>query len=250
MECDRLAMQLDIAPSADTQDPYFADIVEHLRECGICRGKMEKRLKAESQIKAEMESMSAIPDTLLASVIGATGRIETGRRRWRSFVAVAASFVLAVGFSASGYNYWKHGVAEAAVKKLCILSIRNHEASHVLEFASDNPEAISQWLSGRLGHFVKMPGRLNIGSITGARRCALGEHAVAAINFAVDGKRGTLFSFYPDQFGVAGIAEPPKVEMGYTVAVWEENGMGYSLVSEAPVEKIKAMFANGLLTGS
>lgn len=247
MRCDSFAKHLDLAPSADTQDPYFTDAAAHLRVCDACRAKMIRRLDAERSIRMTMESMAPVPETLLTSVISATRAVKARRSRWRSWAGMAASFMLVIGLSASGYTYWKQGQTEAAVERLCVLSIRNHEVYHRPEFTTGNMELISKWLSGRLGHFVKMPDLLNIPSVTGARLCALGEHAVAVVNFTIDNKRSSLFSFYPSQFGVEGVTEPPKFEMGYTVAVWDENGVGYSLVSEAPVEKIKAMFASGYM---
>ena len=247
MRCDNFARQLDLAPSPDSTDTYLTDAIAHLRVCEACRGKMVRRLDAERSIRMTMESMAPVPETLLTSVISATRAVKARRSRWRSWTAIAASFMLVIGLSASGYTYWKQSQTEAAVERLCVLSIRNHEVYHNPEFAVSDLAQISKWLSERLGHFVKMPELLSIASATGARRCVLGEHAVAVVNFEVDNKRSSLFSFYPSQFGVEGVITPPKFEMGYTVAVWDENGVGYSLVSEASVEKIKAMFANGFM---
>lgn len=240
MECEKLRQQLDLVPAPDAPEPEFADAVEHVKDCGPCRDKLARRLESERAIRLTMESMAPLPETLVASVIGATRRTEPRWRRARVWLA-AASVLLVLGAPILG-GYWREYRLGQAVERLCALSIKNHEVYASPEFASDDARRVSQWLSERLHRLVRPPEGLRLVSVAGGRRCALGEQAVGVFHFEIDGHRSTLFSFYPDEFDVENVRQPPKLDMGYTVAVWTENGMGYSLVSEAPVDKVEPLF--------
>ncbi len=243
MRCENLKIELDTVPSLETNDPYFAGVASHIQTCDICRAKLIKRLEAERSIKIALDTMAPVPETLVSSVINNTKTLRPVKSRWRKWSAIAASFLLVVGLSASSYSYWAHLQTQSALKRLCAISIKNHEMHSEPDFISVNAEQIATWLSKRLDRVVRVPEFILASSaVEGGRRCALGKYAAGVFHFEIGGKRSTLFSFYPQQFNVEGAVVPPKLDMGYTVAVWSEDGLGYSLVSEAPPDKVKALF--------
>lgn len=243
MECKRFAEPLDMAPSDNSGDSLYSEAFLHVEKCPECRKKLANRLESERAISAMMENMAPVPDSLHEKIIENIHNRSDSKRRFGFFLATAASILLFVGLSYPALNYWKSQQQTVAVDKLCVLSIRNHEITSGPEYVADNSRDVSRWLSSRLGRLVKFPNSLNPnGASFKARRAVLGEHTVAAMEFTIDGKRSTLFSFYPKQYNVEGVAEEPMFEMGYTVAFWSEQGLGFSLVSEASPEKVKAVF--------
>ncbi|VAX24274.1 hypothetical protein MNBD_NITROSPINAE01-1099 [hydrothermal vent metagenome] len=242
MRCENLKIELDTVPSLETDDPYFAGVVKHIQNCDACHTKLIKRLEAERSIKMALGTMAQMPETLVSSVINNTKALRPVKNRWRRWGAMAASVLLVVGLSASSYSYWAQLQTQSALKRLCAISIKNHEMHSEPDFVSVNAEQVATWLSKRLDRVVRVPEIITTSAVEGGRRCALGEYAAGVFHFEIGGKRSTLFSFYPQQFNVEGAVVPPKLDMGYTVAVWSEDGLGYSLVSEAPPDKVKALF--------
>ncbi len=248
MECKRFEEPLDLASAADSDDRYFTEALLHAESCPACRQKLERRLQIERSIKTVMENMAPVPDSLHDAIMNYNRRPKRPRRRLRVFLsAAAASILLIVGISAPAWNHWKSYRQTAAVERLCLLSIRNHEVASGPEYVADNKKEVSEWLSNRLGRLVKFPNAISLKHTTlSARRVVLGEHAAAAVEFVIDGKRSTIFSYYPRQYNVVGVVENPRIEMGYTVAFWSENGLGFSLVSEASPEQVEAVFTKHL----
>ncbi|VAX23015.1 hypothetical protein MNBD_NITROSPINAE02-144 [hydrothermal vent metagenome] len=242
MECSAYRETLDLAPAIESDDPYFEEALKHAGNCEVCHDKLAKRLEIERSIKLTMDTMCHVPENLVSSILHMTREIKPERPKRRLWLATAASFILIITLSTSGWSYWDNYKREEAMEKLCVLSIRNHELSHTPEFLSDNKSHISNWLSVRLSRLVRFPEVIGIDKVIGASRSALGTHIVSAVQFEIDGKRSSLYSYYPDQFGIQNAVTPPKFEMGYSVAVWNEKGVGYSLVSEAKVEKVKMLF--------
>ncbi len=247
MECERFEEPLDLAPSADSDDQYFTEALLHAESCPACRQKLERRLQSERSIRAVMENMAPVPDSLHDAIMNYNRRPKRPRRLLRVLSAAAASILLIVGISVPVWNHWKSYQQTAAVERLCLLSIRNHEVTSSPEYVADNRREVSEWLSNRLGRLVKFPDAISLEHTTlSARRVVLGEHTAAAVEFVIDGKRSTIFSFYPRLYNVVGVLETPRIEMGYTVAFWSENGLGFSLVSEASPEQVEAVFTKHL----
>lgn len=247
MECRRFAEPLEMALSENDNDSYYAEALSHAKNCPACKQKLAGRLESERSIATMMEDMASVPDSIHEKVIENVYLWKNSRKRFSYFIATAASVLLFVGLSSPALNYWKSIQQTAAVEKLCVLSIRNHEITSGPEYVADNSHDVSQWLSNRLGRLVKFPTALSPDIVNfKARRAVLGEHTVAAMEFLIDGKRSTLYSYYPNQYNVEGVTEEPMTEMGYTVAFWSEQGLGYSLISEASPEKVKAVFRKQL----
>lgn len=247
MECRRFAEPLEMAPSENSSDSYFAEAFSHAENCPACQQKLADRLDSERVISAMMESMAPVPDSIHEKVIENIRHTKRSRRRLSYFFAMAASLLLFVGLSYPAIDYWNAKQQTAAVEKLCHLSIRNHQITSGHEFMANNSNDVSKWLSDRLGRLVRFPSALDPnGASFKGRRTVLGEHTVAAMEFTIDGKRSTLYSYYPKQYNVVGVVEEPKIEMGYTVAFWSEQGLGYSLISEASPQKVKAVFKTQL----
>jgi anti-sigma factor RsiW len=247
MECRRFAEPLEMAPSENNGDSFFAEAFLHAENCPACKQKLANRLDSERAMSAMMESMAPVPDSIHEKVIENIRHTKRSRKRLSYFFATAASVLLFVGLSYTAIDYWNAKQQTAAIEKLCHLSIRNHEITSGHEYVANNSNDVSKWLSDRLGRLVKFPSALAPnGDSFKARRTVLGDHTVAAMEFTIDGKRSTLYSYYPRQYNVEGIVEEPMTEMGYTVAFWSEQGLGYSLISEASPEKVKAIFKNRL----
>jgi len=248
MDCKQFAEPLDMAPSENSGDSYYAEALLHAENCPVCRLKLANRLKSERAIGAMMESMAPVPDSIHDKVIDQIRSPKIFKKSRNFFLATAASILLLAGLSYPALNYWKSQQQVAAVHKLCMLAIRNHEITPSPEYVADNSQEVSSWLSNRLGHLVKFPNALANLEDTNfkARRAVLGENTVAAMEFTINGKRSTLFSYYPKQYNVEGVVEEPMFEMGYTIAFWSEQGLGFGLVSEASPEKVNAVFAKRL----
>ena len=247
MECRRFAEPLEMAPSEGNCGSFYSEALLHAESCPACGKKLADRLESERSISAMMVSMAPVSDSIRERVIESIRNRKVSRKRFSFFIATAASILLFAGLSYPTLNYWKSQQQAAAVEKLCVLSIRNHEITAGSEYVADNSQEVSRWLSDRLGRLVKFPSALTPDDANfKARRAVLGEHTVAAMEFTIGGKRSTLFSYYPKQYDVEGVAAEPMVEMGYTVALWTEQGLGFSLVSEASPEKVKAVFEKRL----
>jgi len=241
MECRRYREPLDLVESADSADPYFAEALGHAGTCAACGASLRRRLAREAELARGLESLVlSAPDRLGSALF--PGAFLSRRRALVRYVSLAASVVLVVTLSAGGWSLWESSRRSSAVRRLCALSIKNHEVYTGAEFTAADAGAVDAWLSRRLGRVVRFPASVRRGAgPLAARRSLLGEHEVAAVEFAISGRRSTVFSYYPSQYRVEGVVERPKTEMGYTVAFWSEDGLGYGLVSEAPPEKVRAV---------
>ena len=243
MECSRYMEQLDIASSMEMDEPYFAEALDHAENCSDCRDRLSKRVTTENAMVSSMESAIAVPESLFKAIESQTKSHYHSRRRFSSFRYIAAGVLLLLGVSVSGWDHWQDHKRTSAAIKLCTISIRNHELTSYPEYIARDRYEVSRWLTDRMGRLAKFPDNLNPTEVTlAAKRVVLGEHTAAAVEFDINGKRTTLFSYYPEQHDVQDITEPPKTEMGYTVALWSEDGLGYSLVSEASPEEVNAVF--------
>ncbi len=248
MECSRYREPLDLVPSFDCCDPVFTPALDHANICPPCRERLASRLKSEYSIKLTMEASAPVPESLNLFVKNMPSEKMSPGRWMVRYGVIAASILLMATSTISSYRYWQSYKMEAAVEQLRLFSVKNHEIRNTPEFLSDDEKQVAQWLSGRLNKVVQLPKNLKPGSVVGASPSALGEHPVGAVHLVIDGNRSTLYTFDPSPFGVNGaVKKEPSYEMGHTVAAWEEHGVGYSLVSDAPVESMRASFVSGAM---
>ncbi len=243
MECNRYLEQLDLANTAKTDELFFSDALDHVEQCPECRKKLSKRFESENEIINQLESSIDVPESLYESIENQTRNYHRSRNKYITIGILAASVILVLGISFTGWNQWQEHKKVSAVKKLCVVSIRNHELTSHPEYIARNRHEVSEWLTDRMGQVIKFPRDFDVHGVTlAAKRVVLGEHPAAAIEFDINDKRSTLFSYRPEQYDVKGVTDPPKSAMGYTVAVWSEDGLGYSLVSEASPDEVNSFF--------
>ncbi len=247
MECKKHAMALDLIDSVDAYDeePLFEGALAHLKRCRNCRQVLDRRLAAEELIRDLLEEGAVMPDTLIPKLLAQTGRKKS---RIKSISVMAASVLLFFSLGLFTMSRVENQSQTEALKQLHLYSIRNHQISSSPQFVSKSGSKVEKWLSGNLNRPVRLPKNIRMAHITGASKEALGSQTVGAVDLEIDGKRSTLFTYDPSTFRIDNLKNRPKslYEEGYTVAVWEEDGLGYSLVSEAPVEAVNASFG---LTG-
>jgi len=244
MECAELERSLEAYLDGEFDAREQAEASAHLGACERCRQLTEGAAALRTALRARLrEAMGPgapagqAPDALRRRVSLALARER--RPLWRRLVSpvpLAALAACAAGVLVVLATHGGDGMAVEAVKK--------HHRGLPLEVttASVGAEAIPGWFAGKLDFKPSPPRFQETGArVVGARLSHLREYPAAYIRYELPrGQAGLFIVDDPDRrFEAAGreVRIGPRTlrvmnSRGYNVAVWRQDEIVYSLVSD------------------
>jgi anti-sigma factor RsiW len=245
MDCGDLERAIDAYLDGEFDARERAEADAHLVKCERCRSLAEKQGRIRSAMRARLrDAMSppaaagSAPPALRAQIEHALAR---GRRPlWRRALSPLPIGAVAACATGAFLVLATHRGNDALVEE----AVRNHHRGLPLEVtaASVGEGSIPAWFAGKLD-FKPAPPRFDADGVhvLGARLSHLRELPAAYIRYALPrGHAGLFIVDDPEgRFGEAGREQRLGRHLvrlvnarGYNVAVWRENEIVYSLVSD------------------
>jgi anti-sigma factor RsiW len=244
LDCSELERSIDAYLDDEFDARERADCDAHLAACPGCRVKVEAAARMRTALRAKLRAAMGEAAEAGRAPEGLRGRIETALARekrplWRralSPVPVATAAACAAGVLVVLAT---HAGDPALVEE----AIRKHHRELPLEVTSlEGEKSVPSWFAGKLD-FNPAPPRFKAAGVhvLGARLSNLREWPAAYIRYQLPHGQAGLFIVDDPQgrFGEIGRTVqigPHKVHVvnarGYNVAVWRQDEIVYSLVSD------------------
>ena len=245
MDCSEVARSIDAYLDGEFDARERAEADAHLASCNRCRAHAESQSRLRTAIRASLREAMSPPAAAGRAPPELRARIEAAlahRRRpllRRLFTPVPLGAVAACAAGAL-LVFATHGADDALV----VEAVRSHHRGLPLEVmaASVGEGSIPAWFAGKLD-FHPSPPRFHADGVhlLGARLSHLRELPAAYIRYELP--RGQVGLFIVDdprgRFAAGGreVQVGPQLvhvvnARGYNVAVWRENEIVYSLVSD------------------
>jgi anti-sigma factor RsiW len=245
MECGDLARSVDAYLDGEFDARERAEADAHLERCPACRALLESQGRARAALRASLREAMGPPATAGRAPAALRARIEASLARerrpiWRRLLSPLPLGAVAACAAGALLVLGAHGVDDALV----VEAVRSHHRGLPLEVmaASVGEASIPAWFAGKLDFHPSPPAFHGDGvHVLGARLSNLRELPAAYIRYALPRGQAGLFivddprrTFDP---GGREVQVGPQVlrvvnARGYNVAVWRENEIVYSLVSD------------------
>ena len=245
MDCTELERAIDAYLDGEFDARERAEADAHLAQCERCRALADAQGRIRTALRARLRDAMTPPAAEGRAPAALRARIEDAlacRRRplWRRALAPMPLGALAACVAGALLVLATHGGDSALVEE----AVRSHHRGLPLEVmaASVGEASIPAWFTGKLDFNPAPPQFQGHGvHLLGARLSHLRELPAAYIRYELP--RGQAGLFIVDdpgrRFGNAGreMRLGPQVvrllnARGYNVAVWRENEIVYSLVSD------------------
>lgn len=239
MDCTELQRSIDAYLDGEFDDRERAEAEAHLALCDRCRTSAERQRKLRDALRAKLrEAMGpAVPEGRAPAHLRERVEASLARRRrpiWRRAFAPIPAATLAACAGAV-LVLLSHTGDAALVEE----AIRVHHRALPLEVKAAD---MSGWFAGKLDFQPALPRFAEDGArVEGARLSNLREWPAAYVRYQLpQGQAGLFIVDDPDRrFDAPGreVRVGPQVvrvvnARGYNVAVWREDEIVYSLVSD------------------
>lgn len=251
--CARFAPELPLFVDGELGEVERSSVEEHLSGCATCREAVRFREAMRSALRRASEARPvagedcAAPAGLRArirlSLDGEETQSRSGRRfggfwsrpLWARPIAAAGAGATALGLTAW---LWFGGAHDDVVRDIVV----RHARRLPLEFQGNDAVSLERWLADKVQFHVQVPrleGRPY--NLVGARLSHVKDHDAVYMVFGSEKRpdRRLAMFVYDDATGQAappGAVDPSDVYVansaGYNVAVWKQNQVVYSLVSD------------------
>jgi anti-sigma factor RsiW len=245
MDCSELERVVDAYLDGEFDAAERAEADAHLARCERCRGHVEAQGRLRTALRARLREAMAPPGEAGRAPPALRARIEDALARhrrplWRRMLSPLPLGALAACAAGALLVLVTHGADAALVEE----AVRSHHRGLPLEVmaASVGEGSIPAWFAGKLD-FKPSPPRFHADGVhvLGARLSHLRELPAAYIRYELPRGQAGLFivddpsrRFEPGgrEVDLGGHAVRLVNARGYNVAVWRENEIVYSLVSD------------------
>jgi anti-sigma factor RsiW len=263
-ECDSVRSRIGLYLDDELRNGELADFEEHLAACAQCgvAAKRERSLleavRASSPIYSAPAGLREKASRTLNNVPASYGVPPGFRKRLirnlvpalrpRSGRRAAAALVLATLLVAAGIWVWNSS-SSGQPSALALMAVDSHlrriGGQLPFEIASESPEEISRWFSGKVPFDLTLPnyqessGQQRLYSLEGARLVALNNDYAAYIGYRMGSRPISLIvtaakGVYPQGgtvIAAKGIEFHYDQLSGLKVITWADRGLIYALVS-------------------
>lgn len=245
MECGDLARQVDAYLDGEFDTRDRAEVDAHLAICPACRSLIETQGRLRAALREKLREAMTPPSSCGRAPAALRARIEASLARqrrplWRRALSPLPLGALAACAAGALLVLSTHRPDDALV----VEAVRSHHRGLPLEVmaASVGEASIPAWFAGKLDFHPSPPPFHGHGvHVLGARLSNLRELPAAYIRYELPrGQAGLFIVDDPHRTFDPGGREvqvgPQLVRLvnarGYNVAVWRENEIVYSLVSD------------------
>jgi anti-sigma factor RsiW len=191
-------------------------------------------------------ALAPIADEPLPAELNLSRMIESQRRRPApAWWAIAAMLLLSVG----GLGGWivrgsleasPGGLAALAQEAAYSYNVYAPDRVHPVEMRASDAAQLVQWVSSRLNRPVRVPDLANSGYRLMGGRLVATQHGPAAM-FMYDDDHGSRVVVLTRPMSRADQNAPMTAQSSGSATgfAWADNGIGYSLVGEAPAETLR-----------
>ncbi len=245
MDCQEMQRSLEPYVDGEFDGRERAEANRHLASCPRCRELVETHGRARSLLRAKLrEAMGtgsaagSAPDGLQRRIVEALARQR--RPLWRRALSPVPLATMAACAAGVLVVLWGHAGTDPLIEE----AVRKHARDLPLEVSTPMvpPDAIPAMLAPRLDFNPRPPAFKAKGMrLMGARLSHLKDYSAAYMRYELPrGHAGLFIVDDPERrFGESGRAVrvgPATIRMinsrGYNVAVWRQNEIVYSLVSD------------------
>lgn len=216
----------------------------HVSECRECKEFFEGERAFSSMVRNAVKK-ETVPPELKNKILS----VETHRKRYLKGIykvfTVAAAIVVLV---TAGYFVSMHKKSPSILDKIVSDHVKFLPAPQ-MHVKSSNPNEIREWFRGNV-NFPVLPPSISA-TLKGGRLCILDKKHFALLFYEHSGSPVSVFitdGNVPDDLKTKKevIIQDKKAYVlhrsGYTILLWEDRGLMYSLVTEMDVKEIKKIF--------
>ena len=221
------------------------DIEAHLQVCPACADRTDTERRLRTFVRQHLDTRP-LPDEIKHAMLLRVMQAER-QRGWRAYLpvpvrlcdftmgmAIAAVLVFVVygPFPTLSDNDVQRFASEAS------LAYGTYTSQHMpLEVVSADDSAVAQWINTRMGYHIKMPCITDTATqLVGGRLCRLWDRKSAALMYQRHGVPILVFAFRGDHISLptqkSGQAVHVRHISGRPVAVWQRDGVVYSMVGD------------------
>jgi anti-sigma factor RsiW len=245
LECDDLARQVDTYLDGEFDGRERDEVDAHLAACPACRSLFERQGRLRSALREKLREAMAPPAAAGRAPPALRARIEASlvrarRPLWRRVLSPLPVGALAACAAGALLVFATHHPDDALVEE----AVRSHHRGLPLEVmaASVGEASVPAWFADKLDFHPSPPPFHGDGvHVLGARLSNLRELPAAYFRYELPkGQAGLFIVDDPrrtfDPAGREVQVGPQMIRVvnarGYNVAVWRENEIVYSLVSD------------------
>jgi len=243
-ECERyLPLFLDHALGVKES----LDIETHLQVCPACTDRADNERRLRTFVRQHLDS-HPLPDEIKHSMLLRVMQAER-QRGWRAYLPVQVrlrDFTLGMAIAAVlvfvGYGPFST-LSDNEVQRFAreaSLTYGTYTSQHMpLDVVSADDSAVAQWINARMGYHLKMPGITDTATrLVGGRLCRLWDRKSAAMMYQRHGVPILVFAFRGEHISLPAQKSGQPVHVrhvsGRPVAVWQRDGVVYSMVGDLP----------------
>lgn len=234
LECRELEPLLQAYVDGEFEAVERAEFDAHLGQCPACRERVMREQAFREQLRAAASVRA--PAALRA-------RIESGlkqERRWGAVRKLVRPEVVAALAACAGFVAYFS--SQRFLEPLLKDAVSNHAHNLPIEVSGDE-QHVQSWFSGKVDFPVRLPHLRDV-SVSGGRLSHVRDRSAAYVVYqGPRAHRVSLFVFddprAPLEMGFAGHTQRVNDreillanERGYNVAMWRDNEIVYSLVSD------------------
>lgn len=257
-ECERyIPVFLDQALEVKTS----LDVHAHLQACASCADHINLERRLRGFVREQLEVAPLSSDLQRQMIQRAMQRPRSsgwqayfptgGVRDYVLGMATAALFVMAA------YGLLPHFATDDDMQTFvreASLSYATYTNQQMpLEVVSTDKATVTQWLNTRMENRIKLPGIADAATqLVGGRLCRLVDKKSVAVMYTRNGVPLLLFAFHGDRLAIPnktkGQNEAEGVHIrqasGRPVAMWQHDGVVYSMVGNLHREDLKRVVAS------
>lgn len=246
MKCSdaRKTSYLSERPAIVSQDMLEAK--RHIKECSDCKEFLNGEKAFGALLRSSVKKDTA-PEGLRRKILSAGKPKKISAKQTYRMLAVAASILIMI---IAGYIY----IDKTHTQSISILEkIVNDHAKFLLvpqaHISSSAPDEVTGWFRGKVD-FPVLPPAISA-TLKGGRLCLLDRRHFALLFYEYNGLPVSVFITdgivpYDLKTNKAVMLQDKKAfvlnKSGYTILLWEDKGLMYSLVSEMDIKEIQKMF--------
>lgn len=245
MSCEDLELSLDAYLDGEFEERERAEADAHVQGCESCRRRVESESRYRAALKGKLKAAfgpagtpGRAPDALRQRLSRALDRER--QPLWRRSLSPIPIATLAACAAGVAVVIAIQGGPDPMIED----AVRKHLRDLPLEVtaATADPAALATWFRGKIDFNASLP-RFQSASVKvmGARLSNIRDRPAAYVRYELPrGHRGSLFVVDDPErrLGLGGHAVAGAVpvrmanQAGYNVAVWRQNEIVYSMVSD------------------